>query len=52
VRINRQVAWQSFCAVLGVSEEAKCFEVLALEMDDREHVDLWESVFRGLGGGV
>jgi len=49
VRINRRVARQSFCAVLGVSEEAECFEVLALEMGDREQVDLWESVFRSLG---
>ena len=49
VRINRQVARQSFCAVLGVSEEAECFEVLALEMGDREKADLWESVFRSLG---
>jgi putative transposase len=49
VRINRQVARQSFCAVLGVSEEAECFEVLALEMGDREKADLWQSVFRSLG---
>lgn len=32
VRINGQVSRQSFCAVLGVSEEGQCFEVLALEM--------------------
>ncbi|MDE3178353.1 MAG: IS256 family transposase [Acidobacteriota bacterium] len=48
VRINRRVSRQSFCAVLGVSEEGECFEVLALEMGDREHTDLWENVFRGL----
>lgn len=48
VRINGQVGRQSFCAVLGVSEEGQCFEVLALEMGDRERVDLWESVFRSL----
>jgi putative transposase len=48
VRINRRVSRQSFCAVLGVSEEGQCFEVLALEMGDREHMDLWESVFRSL----
>jgi putative transposase len=49
VRINGVVGRQSFCAVLGVSEENQCFEVLALEMGDRERVDLWESVFRSLG---
>jgi transposase-like protein len=48
VRINRRVSRQSFCAVLGVSEEGPCFEVLALEMGDRERMDLWESVFRSL----
>lgn len=48
VRINHHVSRQSFCAVLGVSEENQCFEVLALEMGDRERVDLWESVFRSL----
>ncbi|MGH8335751.1 MAG: IS256 family transposase, partial [Gammaproteobacteria bacterium] len=48
VRINHRVSRQSFCAVLGVSEEGQCFEVLALEMGDREHMDLWESVFRSL----
>lgn len=30
VRINGQVGRQSFCAVLGVSEEGQCFEVLAI----------------------
>ena len=40
VRINRRVSRQSFCAVLGVSEEGQCFEVLALEMGDRERTDL------------
>ena len=48
VRINGHVSRQSFCAVLGVSEENECFEVLALEMGDREKADLWESVFRHL----
>lgn len=48
VRINQQVAKQSFCAVLGVSEEAECFEVLALEMGDRERSELWESIFVSL----
>jgi len=42
------VSRQSFCAVLGISEESQCFEVLAMEMGDRERVDLWESVFRRL----
>jgi putative transposase len=48
VRINGQVSLQSFCAVLGVSEENERFEVLALEMGDRERADLWESVFHNL----
>jgi putative transposase len=48
VRINHHVSRQSFCAVLGVSEEGECFEVLALEMGDRERADLWENVFHGL----
>jgi putative transposase len=48
VRINRRVGRQSFCAVLGVSEEGECFEVLALEMGDRERSDLWEGIFLSL----
>lgn len=48
VRINGHVSRQSFCAVLGVMEENERFEVLALEMGDRERADLWESVFGGL----
>jgi putative transposase len=48
VRINRRVSRQSFCAVLGVSEEGQCFEVLALEMGDRERMDLWENVLGDL----
>lgn len=48
VRINGRVSRQPFCAVLGVSEQNECFEVLAIEMGDREKTDLWESVFRGL----
>jgi putative transposase len=31
-----------------VSEGGQCFEVLGLEMGDRERMDLWESVFRSL----
>lgn len=55
VRINGHVSQQSFCAVLGVSEENERFEVLALEMGDRERADLWEGIFgsladRGLDG--
>jgi putative transposase len=48
VRINGHVSVQSFCAVLGVSEENECFEVLALEMGDRERADLWESILGDL----
>ena len=48
LRINGHVSRQSFCAVLGVSEENECFEVLAIEMGDQEKADLWESVFRHL----
>jgi putative transposase len=48
VRINGHVGSQSFCAVLGVSEENECFEVLALSMGDRERSDLWENVFQSL----
>jgi putative transposase len=48
VRLNGHVSRQSFCAVLGVSEENERFEVLALEMGDRERADLWESILRDL----
>ena len=48
VRINGHVSRQSFCAVLGVSEENERFEVLALEMGDRERADLWASLFEDL----
>jgi putative transposase len=48
VRINKHVSRLSFCAVLGVSEEDETFEVLALEMGDREKADLWSVIFRGL----
>jgi putative transposase len=48
VRITWVVSRQSFCAVLGVSEQNQCFEVLVLEMGDREGVDLWENVFTSL----
>jgi putative transposase len=50
VRINGHVGVQSFCAVLGVTEENERFEVLALIMGDRERADLWESVFQDLAG--
>lgn len=48
VRINGHVGVQSFCAVLGISEENERFEVLAIEMGSRERSDLWDSVFRSL----
>ena len=48
VRINGHVSVQSFCAVLGVTEENERFEVLALIMGDRERADLWEGVFGDL----
>src|SRR3989454_2537504 len=47
-RINGHVSGQSFCAVLGVSEENECFEVLSLEMGDRQQADVGESVLRDL----
>ena len=40
VLINGHVSRQSFYAVLGVTEENERFEVLALEMGDRERADL------------
>jgi transposase-like protein len=48
VRINGHVGVQSFCAVLGITEENERFEVLALVMGDREQADLWAGVFRDL----
>ena len=39
VGIKGRVSRESFCAVLGVSEEGPCFEVLALERGDRERTD-------------
>src|SRR5262249_48765210 len=48
VRINGHVSRLSFCAVLGVSEEDETFEVLAIEMGDREKTDLWGAIFRSL----
>lgn len=50
VRINGHVSLQSFCAVLGVTEENERFEVLALVMGGRERGDLWEGVFQDLAG--
>ena len=50
VRIHKHVSKLSFCAVLGVSEESETFEVLALEMGDREKTDLWAVIFRLLLG--
>ena len=48
VRINHRVSKQSFCVVLGVSEEQECFEVLSVTMGDRESADLWGDVFNDL----
>src|SRR4029077_16907847 len=50
VRINKHVSKLSFCAVLGVSEESETFEVLALEMGDREKADLWGGDFPPVAG--
>jgi transposase-like protein len=57
VRINHRIEKQSFCVVLGVSEEQESFEVLAITMGDRERADLWGDVFtdlahRGLDGNA
>jgi putative transposase len=48
VRINQRVSQQSFCVVLGVSEEQECFEVLSVTMGDRENADLWGDIFNDL----
>ena len=48
VRINQRVSKQSFCVVLGVSEEQECFEVLSVTMGDRENADLWGDIFNDL----
>jgi putative transposase len=48
VRINHRISKQSFCVVLGVSEEQECFEVLSVTMGDRENADLWGDVFNDL----
>lgn len=48
VRIQQRVSKQSFCVVLGVSEEQECFEVLSVTMGDRENADLWGDIFNDL----
>ena len=48
VRINQRISQQSFCVVLGVSEEQECFEVLSVTMGDRENADLWGDIFNDL----
>ena len=48
MQINQHVAKQSFGAGLGVSEEAKCFEVIALERGDRERSNLWKGILLSL----
>jgi hypothetical protein len=40
--------WTGRTLRCGSIEEGECFEVLALEMGDRERMDLWETVFRSL----
>ncbi len=49
VRINRQTQIQSFCVVLGVSEDKEHYEVLSITMGDREKADLWADIFADLG---
>ena len=49
VRINRQTQIQSFCVVLGVSEEQEHYEVLSITMGDCEKTDLWADIFTDLG---
>ena len=49
VRINGQVSKQSFCVVLGVSEEDETYEVLSITMGDRENAELWSNIFDELG---
>jgi putative transposase len=48
VRIDHRVSRQSFCAVLGISEQSQTYEVLALTMGDRERADLWTDIFADL----
>jgi len=48
VRIDQRVSQQSFCAVLGISEENQTYEVLGLTMGDRERADLWGDIFTDL----
>ena len=48
VRIHNRISRQSFCVVLGVSEEQECYEVLSVTMGDRESADLWGDIFNDL----
>lgn len=48
VRIDHRISRQSFCVVLGVSEEQECYEVLSVTMGDRERADLWSDIFQDL----
>jgi putative transposase len=48
VRIGHRITRQSFCVVLGVSEEQECYEVLSVTMGDRESAELWGDIFNDL----
>lgn len=45
---QNKVSKQSFCVVLGVSEEDEIYEVLSITMGDREDADLWADIFNDL----
>jgi transposase-like protein len=45
---QNKVSKQSFCVVLGVSEEDETYEVLSITMGDREDADLWADIFNDL----
>lgn len=48
VRIDDRVSKQSFCVVLGVSEEDEVYEVLSVTMGDREDSGRWADIFNDL----
>jgi transposase-like protein len=45
---QNKVSQQSFCVVLGVSEEDETYEVLSITMGDREDANLWADIFNDL----
>ncbi len=45
---QNRVGKQSFCVVLGVSEEHEVYEVLSVTMGDREDSGLWADIFNDL----